>query len=81
MYQTCFCNLKTSIIYFQTNMNWAAIYVKTDVFIYLAYSTVESKSEKSFPLQTISISYLQVDIAICWVRVARQGERKTDVIF
>jgi len=45
-YQTCLCNLETLIIYFQTNMNWAAIHVKTDVFIYLAYSTVEPETEK-----------------------------------
>lgn len=41
LHQISFCNLKILNTYFQTNKNWEAIYVKTDVFIYLAYSTVQ----------------------------------------
>lgn len=39
-------------------MNWAAIYVKTDVFIYLAFSLVESKTDKKFPLQETQLAFV-----------------------
>lgn len=44
-------------------MNWAAIYVKTDVFIASAYSTVESETDKQFPPQKthlVFVTYKQI---------------------
>lgn len=46
LYQACICRVKTSLVYFQTNPNWAAVCVKTDVFVYLAHSAAESKTDK-----------------------------------
>lgn len=80
LHQISLCNLKILNAYSQIKRSWKAIYVRTDVLTDLAYYTVQCLANNFHSRRQISICYLQVNIAICWVGVARHRKSKIIVV-